>query len=93
MSLPTTPEGILAAAQRIENFLNDDVIADVMQRLERKFYEEFIGADTSELRVRAWAKATVLREWEREMRAIISNGEKELLVKNKKDQRANLVQM
>jgi hypothetical protein len=60
----------VADGLRLDNFLKDELIAGIMTKLERKFYEEFKASDTSEKRVRAWAKAAVLDEWENEFRIV-----------------------
>lgn len=75
----TTPEQAIQDAMRVQTFLKDDVIAGVLSRLERAFYEEFVAADSSEKRVTAWAKATVLRKFEMELQIVMDAGEKEVL--------------
>lgn len=62
-------------AQRIDDFLKDEAIDGVLSRMERRYYEEFITADTEEKRVRAWAKAKMLRDFETEMKVITDAGE------------------
>lgn len=74
-----SPEEIVRDAERVSQFLKDEAIADAMSRMERRFYEEFIASKTSEERVRSWAKANVLRDFEQELRVIISAGETEVL--------------
>lgn len=69
----------IQAARRIDAFLKDDAIADALSRMERRHYEEFIAADSAEQRIRAWAKATVLREFERELKIVQDTGELETL--------------
>jgi hypothetical protein len=69
-----TPEQRIRDAQRIEQFLKDEVISAALTRMERRFYEEFVASTTSEERVRSWAKANVMKEWEREMKAALEDG-------------------
>ena len=71
-------EEIIRDAQRISDFLKDDAIAAALSRMERRFYEEFIAADSSEKRVTAWAKANVLRNFEAELQIVMDAGEIEV---------------
>lgn len=92
-----TPEDRLRAARRITEFLNDDVVGGVLTRMERRYYEEFLAADTSELRVRAWAKARTLKDLEIEMKTILDASEYEVIVadreaKKKMQQAQGLIQ-
>lgn len=70
-------ERVLHEAARIKGFLTDEIVAKHLGLLERKYYEEFLRADTSEKRVRAWAQATVLREFTQELQAVVGAGEHE----------------
>lgn len=74
-----SPEQIVRDGQRISEFLKDPAIEAAMSRMERRIYEEFLDADSSEKRVTTWAKATVLREFERELRSIVGAAEMEVL--------------
>lgn len=71
----TGPEKRQQDGHRLEQFLKDEVIAAALSRMERRFYEEFVASTTSEERVRSWAKANVLREWERELKAALDDGQ------------------
>lgn len=86
MSDALSAEGRIEAERRIESFLNDEYVGGALTRMERQYYEEFLAADTSELRVRAWAKARVLKDLEREMKAIsdAGKGERILAVRQEK---------
>jgi hypothetical protein len=72
-------EQIIRDADRISEFLKDEVIAGALSRMERRIYEEFQAADSSEKRVTTWAKSVVLRDFETELRSIIDAGEREVL--------------
>lgn len=74
-----TSEQVVQRASRLKQLLDDPIIADALSRMERRFYEEFIAADSSEKRVTAWAKANVLKEFEREMNSVFDAGETEVL--------------
>lgn len=74
-----SPEQVIADAARIDAFMKDEAVGGALSRMERRFYEEFIGADSSEARVKAWAKANVLRDLERELKIIVDAGEHEVL--------------
>lgn len=65
-----SPEQMLADARRIDEFLKDEAIDAAFRRMERSYYEEFIAASSSEARVQAWAKANVLKDFERELKII-----------------------
>ena len=74
-----SPERIVQEAARIDQFLRDDVVGGALQRMERRYYEEFLAADSSEARVKAWAKANVLRDLEGQMKSLVDAGEFEIL--------------
>lgn len=74
-----TREKAVQDAMRVQNFLKDDVIGAVLARMERRYYEEFLKADSSEKRVTAWAKATTLRNLEHEMQITLDEGERAVL--------------
>lgn len=69
----------IQAARRIDAFLKDDVIAKALSDMERRYYEEFIAAESSEQRVRAWAKAKMLRDFETQLKIVSDAGETETL--------------
>lgn len=74
---------------RLTAFLNDEIIAGVLSRLERKYYEEFIVADSSEKRAATQGKVRVLRDLEREFQVVLDDGELamlEIAEAEKKDQ-------
>lgn len=79
MSLFVTPEQRIMAAQRIDQFFKDDVIAAVMGKMERGIYEELLTAQSSEDRVRVWAKGVTLRNFKKEMQIVIDRGEEDVL--------------
>lgn len=74
-----TPDQIIRDAERIKAFVEDDAVSGAMSRLERRYYEQFKSADSSEQRVKAWACATVLDHFLLELRVTISAGEAEVL--------------
>lgn len=74
-----TADEIIRDATRVKEFLADPIIEGAMSRMERRFYEAFIAADSSEKRVTAWAQATVLRTFETELNAVIGAGEVEVI--------------
>ena len=74
-----TPEQAIQHAAKVEQFLKDDAISGAFARLERRYYEAFKQADSSEKRVTAWAKANVLDDFLTELRIIISTGERFVL--------------
>lgn len=74
-----TPSERINAKQTIETFLKDDVIAGVLAKMERKYYEEFKQAMTSEERVRAWSKANLLDDFVHGMAAVVESGKAALL--------------
>ena len=79
MSEPKSSEATIAAARRIDAFLKDEAIGGALSRMERRYYEEFKAADTSEKRVQAWGKAKVLDDLERELKSILDAGEMAVL--------------
>ena len=62
-------------AMRVQNFLKDDAVSAAIGRLERKYFEEFKKAESSEARVRAWSKATLLDDFLNELQIVIDTGE------------------
>lgn len=74
-----TREDAIQAAARVDSFLKDDAITGALSRMERRYYEEFKAADSSEKRVTAWAKAHHLDDFLTELRIVISTGEHEVL--------------
>lgn len=70
----TSPETKVRAAERIKEFLADDAVAACLGRLERKYYEQFIAADSSEARVKAWAAANVLRDFHSQLQSVVTDG-------------------
>jgi hypothetical protein len=75
----TTPQGRIMIAQRIDAFCKDDIIAGVLQRLEKENYESLLRAESSEDRVRVWAKAVVIKAFKDDLRALISAGERDVI--------------
>ena len=73
-------EQTIRDAATIDQFLKNEVVAGALQRMERRFYEEFIAAESAEQRVRAWAKASVLRQFDTEMLAVLGKGETEVIL-------------
>lgn len=69
------PDVLLSRAQTVKRFLEDDTIAEALSNMERKYYEEFVSADSSEKRIVAQAKAKVLRDLETEMNGALLAGE------------------
>lgn len=72
-------EQIIAEANRVGEFLADPIIAEAMSRMEGRFYEAFIASTSSEQRVTSWAQASVLRQFEIELRSTIDAGEMAVL--------------
>lgn len=60
---------------RMREFLRDDTVNEALSRLERKYYEEFKHADSSEKRVTAWAKANALHDLTQQLLGVIDDGE------------------
>lgn len=75
MNEKRSPEDILRDAQRIDAFLKDEAVSGALARMERRFYEEFIDARGADQRVLAWAKASVLRTFEIEIKSVLDAGE------------------
>lgn len=75
---PLSTEEVIRRAGVVDEFLQNEVIAGILSRLERKYYEEFLASDSSEKRVTAWAKAKTLRDFEQETKAVIDGGKIEL---------------
>jgi hypothetical protein len=71
---PSAADAIRDAA-RVDLFLRDDAIVMAFALMERRYYEEFKQADSSESRVRAWAKANVLDDFQAQLRIVVTNGE------------------
>lgn len=69
----------IQAAIRVDAFLKDDAIATALGRLERRYYEEFKQAKSSEDRVRSWAKANVLDDFLHELQIVKDTGEREAI--------------
>jgi hypothetical protein len=65
----------IQAAMRVSNFLKDEAVANALALLERKYYEEFKKSESSEARVRAWAKANVLDDFKDQLQIVIDTGE------------------
>lgn len=78
-SLFVTPEQRIEAARRIDLFFKDDVIAAVMGKMERAIYEELLVANSSEDRVRVWAKSVTLRNFKKEMQIVLDRGEEDVI--------------
>lgn len=74
-----TPEQTVQRASRLQQLLDDPIIAEVLSKLERRFYEEFKASTSSEERVRAWAKASVLAAWDVELKSVLDAGQVEVL--------------
>jgi len=80
-------EQLIADGMRLDNFLHDEVIEGIMTKLERRYYEEFKKSKTSEERVRAWAKASVLDDLENEMRVVGGLAEQAKLTLDRENKR------
>jgi hypothetical protein len=83
MSDPSA-ETLVRDANRVREFLADDAISASLGRMERRYYEEFVGATSSEERIRAQAKAVVLRDFLSEMAVTLDRGEVAVLAAAKK---------
>jgi len=81
-------EAIIADARRIDQFLDDPAIKEALSRMERRYYEEFLAADSSEKRAATQGKARVLKDLERELKSIIGAGEQAMLDAAKAAKRA-----
>lgn len=82
--LPTLEERI-AHAKRLQQFLADPLVATALTALERRYYEEYLSADSSEKRVTAWAKGNVLRDLNGALKAVLDDGEMAKDEKNRKE--------
>lgn len=73
----------IEAGHRIEQFLKDEAILSMFEKLRGLFYAEFLSAKPTEA-VAIQGKANALAEIENEMRVIVGNGE---LASRRRDQR------
>ena len=80
---------ITMTATKIKQFLADELVGGIMSKLERAYYEEFKKSKTSEERVRAWAKAAVLDDWENEMRVVTGLADKAKITLDRTNKRPN----
>ena len=62
-------------AERLKEFLKDGAVERCLGLLERKYYEHFLAADSSEKRVVAWAQANVLRDFHKHLAGVLTDGE------------------
>lgn len=83
------PEEQIRDSQRIDAFLKDPAIESALSRMERRYYEEFLGAENGEQRAKAQGKALTLKDLERELKSILDAGEMETirLARRLKDER------
>lgn len=73
-----TPDQLLREGMRMKEILADDLLVEARALMERRYYEEFKRADSSEERVRAWAKANLLDDFWNLLHDITSRGEHEV---------------
>lgn len=64
----------LAAAQRINEFLQDPAIAGFLHAQQQIAYAQFLKADTDEKRRNAWATANALEKLKQGVNATQQNG-------------------
>lgn len=69
-----TEEEQASRGERVEQFLKDEAVQEVLAKLEKKYYEEFKQARTAEGRESAHAKALVLDDFTTSVRAIVDTG-------------------
>jgi hypothetical protein len=74
-----TRESRIRKARVIDDFLKNDVIADVLSKLERADYEAFLKATNSEERARAQGQALAHRNFEVALKALLDSGEREMI--------------
>lgn len=74
-----TPEKAIQDAMRVQNFMKDDAIVAALAMMKWRNYDEFENAKSSEDRMRAQAKAVVLREFADALQVVIDAGELEAL--------------
>lgn len=74
MANERTTEQKIADAQRVEQFLRDDVIRRAIESLEQKYIEQMIGAENSEQRAKAQGKIHAIRGFAGELTAVVGEG-------------------
>ena len=62
--------------ERVKQFLGDDAIKAAFARIDTLMFGKFKDAQTEEQRLRAWAVAQAVDEIQREMRVVVSTGER-----------------
>lgn len=77
-------EQTIADAMRVQNFLKDDAVRGAIERLEKRYIEQMIAAETGEARAKAQGKIHAVRGFADELAAIISSGEQEVLTAHRK---------
>lgn len=75
----------IGAGLRVKMFLADDEVKDALDRLEKRYYEEFKGSKTAEDRAKSWAKSSVLDDFLREMRIVVDAGDTTQIVANRRE--------
>jgi glycerol-3-phosphate O-acyltransferase len=75
MSILATPEQRLHAGRFINDLFKNEIFLAIEARMERAVYEEFLKAQTSEDRVRSWAKGVVIRNLRTEMQIVLDRGD------------------
>lgn len=83
MSFPQKPakltaEQIVRRAGRLAEFVSDEIVVNALATLKYENYQAFLKADSSEDRVRAWAKGAALEEFADELTRIRDAGEVEM---------------
>lgn len=69
-----TEQEIIDAGKRIEQFLADPAVVQAFERLEKQYFEDFKKALTADERVLLHAKAIVLDDVRRALRAVKDAG-------------------
>ncbi len=71
----SSPETRALNGAKMQEFLHDDTVNAAFSRLERRYYEAFKSADSSDKRVTAWAKANALADLQQELLSVVADGE------------------
>lgn len=73
------PEQAVLRANRLKQFMEDEIVDGALKELATRYYGEFRKATSSELRVQAWAKSNVLEDFLTELQVVLTSGEQAAL--------------
>jgi len=74
----TDREHTVRVAEKIERFMQDEDIREVLARVERRYIEEMIASDDNLTKSKAQDKIRAIRDFAKELTAGINNGVHEL---------------